>query len=147
MGGLGILSAEQALELGSAVAKGKNTIAVMTGTLAKKAEGKAIWGVVTAKIAELAVSAPLLIITLALITAMGVFVGVVAGLKFVVDELSNAWNKDALALESARKNTEEAQKAFDEATNSFNSLKTAITDYNEMQDALSALTEGTKEWE
>lgn len=79
---------------------------------------------------------------LPLIALTAAIVGVIGVAKLLI----NWWNKDADAAKNAAAIADEAAESFNKASSSWESLKSSIEDYQEMQIGLKNLTVGTEEW-
>ena len=121
-----------AVELGDAAAKSTNTVATWLLNLAQSAlNGTALSS---------------LVIFGLLLAALLVVVGVVALLVVGIKALVNWWNQDAIAAEKAAEKAKELAEAYQNTKQAYEDLKSSIADYEEAQNAIAKLKEGTEEW-
>lgn len=132
--------------------KGKGVIAATLNTLANKLENKAVqsenvslginialW--IAKKLAALGAVGAIM----AVVGAVAILTGAVVGLIALVNNIKN--NSFSGQLEGLTEESENAAKAAEEATNKFQELKDAISDYEEGVKNLANLTKGTQEFE
>lgn len=124
--------AEAMAEAGLTTAKG-------TGIIATIAQTAANW-------ALNASMSPVLAITLLIIAALAILAVGIMAVVGVINLISDAWNADAIAAENANKKLGEAKQIVEDTTKAYEDLKASIEDYRSAQDAIEAMTEGTKEW-
>lgn len=123
-----------------------NIVATKAKQFADKGETAGIQSKVAAKIADLAASASLLVITLAFIAALAILIGSIALIAAGIKALSDAYNADAIAAEKARKEANLLAEEYDKVKQSYEDLKQSIEDYRDAQNAIDTLKEGTEEW-
>lgn len=126
------------------VQKGAELIATRAKTAADRSETAGIWAKVAAKIAELAASAPLLLITLAIVAAIGVLVAV----SWLVVKAFNAWKASTpeAKLKALEERAEKSAEAFERVEGAVNATKDAIDKLQSSYDIIDDLTVGTEAW-
>jgi hypothetical protein len=151
--GLTVEAAKILAEKGEATSKGTLIALTIASKLAKIGETAADSGSVTAKLAHAAANwilnasmGPVLAITLLFVAALAAVVAIAAIVITVINGISDAYNKDAIAAEEARKQAEETANAYGKVKQELEDLKTALEDYNKAQNAILTLKEGTDEW-
>ena len=124
--------------------KAGEVIAIKAATVAKNGETKSVWANVAAKIAELAVSTPLLVITLAILAAIVALTAII----WLAVKAFQAWQ--ASSPEQQLKNLEErankSAEAFNRVQESVNETREAIEELRTSYDVIDDLTVGTEEW-
>ena len=130
--------------LETTVNKAGEVIAIKAATVAKKGETKSVWANVAAKIAELAVSTPLLVVTLAIVAAIIALVAIV----MIVVAAFKAWQ--AASPEGKLKALEEralkSEEAFQRVSEAVNETREAIEQLKSAYTTIENLTKGTAEW-
>lgn len=126
------------------VQKGAELIATRAKTAADRSETAGIWAKVAAKIAELAASAPLLLITLAIVAAIGALVAV----SWLVVKAFNAWKASTpeAKLKALEERAEKSAEAFERVEGAVNATKDAIDKLQSSYDIIDDLTVGTEAW-
>lgn len=128
------------------IAAGAEAVATKLSTAANEGEEKSIWQVVAAKIADLAASVPLLLVTLALVAAIGLLVGVIWVVTKAFEALSNSYHADAIAAENASKQADLMSSKYDTLTEKANKFKEAVSGYEDAVNSLKGLEQGTNEY-
>ena len=90
---------------------------------------------------------PILLVTLLIVAAIGTLVAIFAGLKAIVEAVSNAYNADAIAAENAENAAKNLGEAYNECKQEYEDMVAAMENYKSARDALDNLTEGTKEYD
>ena len=90
---------------------------------------------------------PVLLVTLLIVAAIGTLVAIFAGLKAIVEAVSNAYNADAIAAENAENAAKNLGEAYNECKQEYEDMIAAMDNYKSARDALDELTKGTKEYD
>jgi hypothetical protein len=78
--------------------------------------------------------------------ALLLIVAIIAGVAIGLNKLTQLYNADAIAAEKAAKTAEELGKMYDEAADKYQNMIDTMSQYEEAQKSLSALTKGTEEY-
>lgn len=130
--------------LETTVNKAGEVIAIKAATVAKKGETKSVWANVAAKIAELAVSTPLLVVTLAIIAAIAALVAIV----LIVVAAFKAWQNASPEgqLKALEERAQKSEEAFQRVADAVNETREAIKQLQSAYTTIENLTKGTAEW-
>ena len=126
------------------VQKGAEILVTKAQEKANRSETRSIWAKVAAKIAELAATAPLLLITLALVAAITALVAI----SWVIVKAFNAWKASTpeAKLKALEERAEKAADAFNRVEQSVNATKEALDKLQSSTELVADLTTGTEAW-
>ena len=96
----------------------------------------------TAGAATMAMIWPIGLLALAIGALIATIIILVAAFK----SISNAYNADAIAAKKAKENAKALADTYSEVKDKYEELKNSLADYQESQNAINKLREGTLEW-